>query len=201
MLNFVLDFLFPPVCVICGKIHKNWICEKCKIKIKHFEKFEYKNGMFYCFEYKDVIRKLLLQYKFFNKSYISYFFANEIFSNKKVSEIVKSYDIIIPVPLDKEKLKIRGYNQTELILSKKLKVDSKSLIKIKHTKTQSTLTLEERRNNIKGAFKVKDNKSIKNKKVILFDDIYTTGATVNEISNILKQAGAKEVLVLVIAKD
>ena len=72
---------------------------------------------------------------------------------------------------------------------------------MKNTKTQSTLVATERVENIKNAFKIIDNNIVENKNVILFDDIITTGVTVNEISKILKKAGAKKVLVLIIAKD
>ena len=137
MLNFVLNFLFPPVCVICGKIDKDWICTNCKKRIEKYEKFKDVNKedinkifsylindcrekiffdeFFYCFEYKKLIRKLLLNYKFKECSYLANFFANIMLNNKKINEIFKNYDIIIPVPMDKNKKVIRGYNQTELI--------------------------------------------------------------------------------------
>lgn len=210
----ILDFLFPPVCGVCGKLEKNWICEVCKKRLIKHERFKvcykkeddiYFDKLLFCYTYKGIIRKILLEYKFSNKAYLSNFFANLIL-NKKIDEILKIYDIMIPVPMDKIKKKKRGYNQTQLIskiLCQKLSLfeDEKSLIKIKKTKTQSTLNKDERKNNIKNAFFVNNKENISNKKVILFDDIYTTGATVNEISKILKEAGAKEILVLVIAKD
>lgn len=164
----------------------------------------YWERMMYCFDYKNLIRKYMLQYKFFGKSYLSSFFAYEILNNKKLNEIFKSYDIIIPVPMDKIKKSKRGYNQTELItniISKSGLIESDNTIleKVKNTKTQSTLKKEERKNNIKNAYFVKQN--IYGKNVILFDDIYTTGATINEISKKLKEAGARKIFVLVLAKD
>ena len=166
----------------------------------------YWEKMIYYFDYKGIIRKIILQYKFGGKPYISNFFANEILKNKKVYEILKLYDIIIPVPMDKIKKKKRGYNQTELISEIIAKTGiifngNNVLKKIKFTKTQSTLKEKERKDNIKDAYLVVEKEKVKNKKVILFDDIFTTGATANEISKILKEAGAKEILVLVIAKD
>ena len=106
----------------------------------------------------------------------------------------------------KEKKKLRGYNQTELIaklISKELNINlqDNNLIKIKNTKTQSTLSQNERKENIKDAFLVNNKEEVKNKKVIIFDDIFTTGETVNEASKVLKQSGAKEVFVFVIAKN
>lgn len=228
MLDFVLNFLFPPVCGICGKINKNWICDKCKKRIKRYEKFQYikmnyrdsftnktqgfvnqkiyYDEFLYCFDYKNLIRKLLLDYKFFDKSYLSNFWAKVIMNNKKVDEIFKIYDIIIPVPIDKTRKKERGYNQTELITNiffkeKNILSENKAVIKFKETKTQSLLNFEERKENIKNAYKIINIEKIKNKNVILFDDIYTTGATVNEISKMLKNSGVNKILVLVIAKD
>ena len=132
-------------------------------------------------------------------------FAGIILNNKKVETILKSYDIIVSVPMDSKKKNERGYNQTELITNIILKkgnilVENRVLYKNKYTKTQSTLSLDERYENIKNAFLVKNAEKIKNKKVIVFDDIYTTGATVNEISKLLKKAGAQKILVLVIAR-
>ena len=113
--------------------------------------------------------------------------------------------MIIPVPMDKMKKIKRGYNQTEIIvniLQKKLNniLIYNNLIK-KQTKTQSTLNIKERELNVKDAFEIKNLSILKDKKIILFDDICTTGATVNEISRILKLAGVNKISVLVIAKD
>ena len=106
----------------------------------------------------------------------------------------------------KKKKLTRGYNQTEIIakeLSKDLKIELnyKDLKKIKDTKTQSTLTKKERKENIKNAFMIKNTDRVENKKIILFDDIYTTGSTLNECSKILKEAKAKEIAILTIAVD
>lgn len=166
----------------------------------------YWEKMLYCFDYKSVVRKFILQYKFLDKSYLAEFFSYEILNNKKVYEMLKSYDIIVPVPMDKIKKLRRGYNQTELItniISKKEIIETSNdvLEKVKMTKTQSTLEKRKRKNNVENSYIVKNIDKVKNKKVVLFDDIYTTGATTNEISKKLKEAGANKILVLVIAKD
>lgn len=116
------------------------------------------------------------------------------------------YDIIIPVPMSRKKLAQRGYNQSELIASKisrysKIQLQKDIIIKVKENKTQSTLNKIQRLENIKNVYKIKNKQKIKAKNILLFDDIYTTGATVNECAKILKQAGAKTVNVLTIAKD
>ena len=106
----------------------------------------------------------------------------------------------------KKRKQSRGYNQTELIskkLAKDLKIESsnKVLRKVIDTKKQSTLTKKERIKNVENAFNVVNSKSIENKNVILLDDIFTTGSTLNECSRMLKLAGTKEIAILTIAVD
>ena len=118
----------------------------------------------------------------------------------------KIYDIIIPVPISKKRKKERGYNQSLLIARKisskeKIKLGDKVISKVKNNNTQSKLNKEERAENVKNVYKITSNKEIINKNILLIDDIYTTGATLNECSRMLKQAGAKKIDVLTIAKD
>lgn len=176
-----------------------------KIQINFQEKFYYEEFM-YLFHYKNIIRKIIIDYKFNNKPYISNFFSYIILQDEKILKKLKEYDTIIPVPMFEKKKKQRGYNQTQLIVKNifsKLGIilDDINLIKIKNTKIQSSLSASNRKENIKEAFFIINNENIENKKIILFDDIFTTGETVNEISRILKKSGAKEILVFVLAKD
>ena len=160
----------------------------------------------YTFIYNGIIRKTIISYKFNDKSYIYRTLSNYILKNKKFIENIKTYDIIMPIPISKERKKDRGYNQSLLIardISKKcvVKIENNTLYKIKNIVPQSTLNKEERLNNIKGAYGIKNIKNIQNKKILIFDDIYTTGSTVNECSKVLMQNGAKRIGVLTIAKD
>lgn len=82
-----------------------------------------------------------------------------------------------------------------------IQYEEKILQKVKDIKPQSLLSKEEREKNIKGAYKVNGQQKIQNKKILLIDDIYTTGSTVNECSNELKEAGASEIDIFTIAKD
>lgn len=153
----------------------------------------------YIFNYKDIIRKSIVNYKFNEQAYKHKAFANFIVNNKKICRYLRKYDIIIPVPISKKRNRQRGYNQSELILmeiAKSMKdicVLTNVLYKVKDTLPQSTLGKEERRNNLKNAYEVRNNEIIKNKKVLLFDDIYTTGSTVEECSKMLKNAGVYEI--------
>lgn len=113
--------------------------------------------------------------------------------------------ILVPVPLHKKKLKQRGFNQASEIgkeLSKNLKVPlfDNVLIKIKQTLAQVELKKEQREKNIKGVFNCQKPELIKNKKILLVDDILTTGSTMEECARVLKTAGAKQVWGVVVAR-
>ena len=108
--------------------------------------------------------------------------------------------------MHKHKKAVRGYNQSELVAKEmakqmEIKFEKGILIKQRNTEVQSTLNKTQRIQNVKDAFLVTDFTKVKGKKIILVDDIYTTGSTVNECSKLLKQAGAKEICVVTIAKD
>lgn len=158
------------------------------------------------FKYEGKIRELLLEYKFFEKSYLYKTFSALILKDKKICSQTKKYDIILPVPIYIKKKRIKGYNQTELIakeIAEKYNLEylNNILIKNRDTKTQSTLTKAQRKINVKDAFSIKDAEKIKKKNIILFDDIYTTGNTVNECCKCLKKAGVNNILILTIAKN
>ena len=131
---------------------------------------------------------------------------NFLLKNEKFFKILNSYDTIIPVPISKQRRKERGYNQSELIakeLSKYLqgKYEEKILIKTKNIIAQSKLNKEQRQKNIKDAYKLFEKEKVKNKKVLLIDDIYTTGNTVNECCKTICNSNVKKIDVLTIAKD
>lgn len=208
--------IFPQCCLICGKYVEDILCAKCKKELseKINVRVENENGFneiyfekhCYIFKYQD-IRNLILDYKFNDKSYLYEIFSKNIIKNEKICGILKKYDIIIPVPIHKIRKNERGYNQSELIAKKiaenieSLKYENQVVKKVIHNNMQSSLDKSSRNQNVKNVYKVVNIQKIKNKRIILFDDIFTTGSTVNEISKILKQNGAKQILVLTIAKD
>ena len=116
-----------------------------------------------------------------------------------------NYDLIIPVPLHWIKEYSRGFNQAELIgrkISDKFNIplSKTSLKRIRATPSQIGLSLKERTNNVKGAFSARSSQELSGKRILLVDDVMTTGATVNECSRILLQAGAREVFVYTLAR-
>ena len=216
MLDKLLDIIYPPVCGRCGKINKNSICNKCKIKLESQAAFgidnyeqetnKYFDEHLYIFMYSGIIRNILLNYKFNDESYIYKTLTNFLIKNEKIVENIKRYDIIMPVPLSKNRKKERGYNQSELIARElcsiaNIKLDNKTLKKQKNTTAQSTLNKENREKNIEGAYTIKRCDHLEGKKVLIIDDIFTTGSTVNECSKLIKKAGTKKIGILTIAKD
>ena len=209
----ILDLIYPPTCGFCGKINKKHLCTKCANKIKKYEigridriHNKYFNYQIKILKYENEIRDKIIDYKFNESSYLYKTFGKIILNNEKIYGFLKNYDIILCVPIHIRRKMQRGYNQSELIANEIAKNTgitymAKNLVKIKNTEKQSTLTKSQRVENVENAFAVKEANKIVNKKIILFDDIYTTGSTVNECSRVLKKAGAKEIAVLTVAVD
>ena len=201
----ILNLIYPPVCGFCNQICKESLCKKCEIKIKEYElnsirkvKNKYFDEVIFLFKYEDIIRSTLIKYKFQNKAYLYKTFSKIILKNKKICGFLKNYDIIIPVPISKKRKYKRGYNQSYLIAREiakytNLNCESKWIIKQKDTIEQSKLNKNERKTNVQGAYKIIEKEKLFNKSILLIDDIYTTGSTVNECAKILKQAGVKKI--------
>lgn len=205
------NLIFPNVCGFCGqKIEYGHICIKCLHDIKYYglTYFPFNQNMnfdeLYCnYLYDGVVRSKILEYKFSHKRYLCKTFAEGMIY--RFQKIKPEFDLIIPVPIHRSRMKERGYNQSELIakiVAKKIgiKYDTKILVKLNKNKKQSKLTKDERIKNVRGIFEVRNSNRLKSKAILLIDDIYTTGATVNECSKVLKKAGATDVFVYTVAK-
>lgn len=201
IINYIINLIYPNVCGICDKISKDDLCKKCEIQLNNIAKINvdiYKNKNFskhlYIFKYEGIIKERLINFKFNDKIYIYKAFVNFIIKNKKICRFLKNYDIIIPVPIHYRRKIKRGYNQSALIakeISKNynsIKYINDVLLKQKNNKPQSTKNKKEREKNVIGAYYIKNEYKIYNKKILLLDDIYTTGSTVNECAKALKQA-------------
>jgi ComF family protein len=219
ILNSLISYVYPLKCIFCGKIlginEEVEICPKCidKIDFLHnndtlprtdFYPSQFCDGVFCLFEYSGFIRESIIKYKFFDKESFYRVFGSLL--AKRIENYYKTYgiDAIVSVPLHKNRLRERGYNQSSLLvneISKALNIKdiSSSLIRIKDTKKQSLLDRENRKENINNAFKIVKNEEIYLKKIIIIDDILTTGSTLEECAKVLKQAGAELVLAAVVA--
>ena len=211
----LINLIYPPTCGICGKLAEGFLCEKCNKMLENQAEFgiqKYRNNEMefdehlYIFKYEGIVRRYILKYKFKDKSYLYKTFANFLLKNEKFFEIIKSYDTIIPVPISKKRQKERGYNQSYLLAKEiakrtQINIEVKCLFKTKNIIEQSKLNKQDRIENIQGVYELKSSKKLRNQKIILLDDIYTTGSTVNECCKILKTATPNKIIVLTIAKD
>ena len=198
---------------MCGKGKNTFLCKKCEIKFKDLALFErdcyidkcFENH-YYIFKYEGLIRELLLDYKFNEMPYLYRGFVDFFIKYKKNYIQLDFYDIIIPIPVSQKRKLVRGYNQSflfakNIVTDEKCKIKDNLIKKVKNNKAQSTLGKEDRNQNVKNVYKVVNKKCILDKKILLIDDIYTTGATADECSKMLKIAGAKKIDILTIAKD
>lgn len=215
ILDLILNLIYPPTCGICGKFNSNFLCLKCQKQLESQSEFQVIKSQketnffeehLYIFTYQGMIRKMILNYKFQEKSYLYKTIVNFLLKNEKFFSILQSYDTIIPVPISRQRKRKRGYNQSELLakeMAKKIKIEYNHdcLFKTKNVMEQSKLKKEERQNNIKGAYQLVHPERLETKKILLVDDIYTTGSTVKECSKILRQAQPKKIGVFTIAKD
>lgn len=115
------------------------------------------------------------------------------------------FDLIVPVPLHSRRKRERGFNQAELLAQRikellSLPIDIDNLIRTRFTQSQTTLSRRERLRNVRFAFKIRDRGVFDKKMVLLIDDIFTTGATINECARVLKEAGSREVYALALAR-
>lgn len=191
------------ICPACGKrisSLKNCSCRQRK-KISAL-------GVVSSYE-NQIIKKLIFAFKYQSiisvQTPLSFLIKKFLDSSCFFKDLDKEKTVVIPVPLHKIKRRQRRFNQAEL-LAKKVAIDfsfsysEKAVIKIKNNPPQAKIKHPEaRKENIKNTFKVIRKEEIKNKIVILVDDVYTTGATMEEIANILKDAGAKKIIGLVLA--
>ena len=187
----LLPFIEGNVCRKCGvPIHDmGKVCMQCKDAGHVF------SSNISVFMYLDDMPRLIKGFKFANKKYLGYSLSN--FIATKVIESDKNYDIIVPVPLHPTRLKERGYNQSWLLCGTLkqlgLNVRDDVLIKVSNTSPQVGLEREDRLNNLLDAFKVVNKAAVKGKVVLVVDDVYTTGTTLDECAKALLHAGAKKV--------
>lgn len=180
-------------------------CYKCRDKKL--------SGLYSALPYEEraLAKKLIRQFKYEPRvkslaGDLASIMAEHLLITGKNTEKIWQNSVLIPVPLEKSKMKERGYNQSEE-LAKKLSETIKTplacgiLVKIKKTESQMELSKEEREKNLKGAFLVKNPSKIKGKKVFLIDDVYTTGSTMEECARILRKSGAKEAWGIAIARE
>ena len=226
----VLDIIFPPVCLYCSAnliakeketgfcdnclskivIHTALFCPVCKARVPETKKICHKDSPFLlgaATEYNGLTKAIIHQFKYKKWTKISSLAGRFLihYFNRLGPLNFQNFSFA-PIPLHPKKKKERGFNQSELlgkILAEKynLPLLTGVLSRDKETKPQAGLKdWQVRRQNLQNAFSVALPDQIKNKNIILIDDIYTSGATAQDAARALRQAGAKKIIVLVFAK-
>lgn len=220
----IVDIAFPVICYICGRNlakNENVICIDCltgrfptadtSSKDLILPDAVMAQTALWNFDKGGLLQEALHQLKYERLSGIGKDFGKalgwHLRKNHVYSGIIKNNNVIIvPVPLHHKKLLKRGYNQArciaeglKVVLNKGI-IPEKAVIRTKNTKTQTGFTLEQRRQNLNGAFKVKHPSYIKNSLCLIIDDVFTTGATTFELAHTLMKAGARNTLIATVAQ-
>ncbi len=213
--NQILDLLLPQFCLKCRK-EGFLICPDCFSLIdinRKTYKEPFLNKLFFAASYQNpLVKKMILLFKY--EPYIKNFalpLASLIISHFALIEnpstrFARSGQVFIPVPITNKKLRERGYNQSSVIakilsLYYQAPFSGDNLTKIKSTESQADLGREERKKNILNAFALKNPSQIIRKTILLVDDVFTTGSTMQECAKTLKSAGAKKVFGIVVARE
>lgn len=209
--EFVINIFLPKRCIYCNKVldynKELSICDECVLAAlnKQIPKRDfvekYFDSVLCATYYEKNVRYAMIKFKFKAVTKLSDTFSNMMLIKVKDDYRYLSCDMITSVPLSEKRFKERGYNQSHLLaknLSEKLNIPytEKLLVKVKDIPKISRLTLSQRRKIVKGVYKFNNNFDIRGKRIILVDDIFTTGSTVNECARVLKKNGAESVFVL-----
>ena len=208
ILNNILNLFFPKLCGACSKMivnPKDELCIKCEIHLIHDShpnkikiqqtlrgRVEIEKGAFFIdFTKKEGVQQVLHSIKYQNQKKLAIYMAEEL-AIKLGDDFFKGIDLIIPVPLHPKKLKIRGFNQSYLIAKgiqniRKTNIDCHSLQRKVFTESQTKKNRLERWENVSQAFELVNKKTLYKKHLLIIDDVFTTGATLEACIKTLKK--------------
>ena len=195
ILKILEEVFFPQAdrCPVCGK--EGGFCESCRTQLRELRTGE--GGAFY---YDGIVKSMIHELKFRDRAYLA-----EIMGELMAGELSAEGDVVTAVPLHPKRRRQRGYNQSRRIAKtyaacKGLPYED-LLVRVRNTPPQSMITKrEDRQNNIRGAFQPKAGKTIAGRKILLVDDVITTGATIGECRGELMKAGAAAVTTISFAR-
>lgn len=215
-LNTILNLIFPTSCLSCGKKGSD-LCAECLNDCPEAER-ECAEWIFPLFDYRNkTVKNAIALLKYKGRKRLASVFADVIYGRmlEELSDMETMENfrdaILIPIPLSSKRKRERGFNQAELICRELIKIndlrdsvdikfEKNILIKPKETEHQARIEDRSKRlKNIIGSFAVKNGELIKNKNIILIDDVTTTGATLHEAKKMLGQASARKVIAFTIA--
>lgn len=193
-------------------IHATLFCPVCRNRLPENKKICHRDCKYLlasATNYDDIIKSIIHAFKYKKWSHLQYplkDIVNTYLDNLKFQNTDFTYYLIIPIPLHKNRQQERGFNQAELIakiISEKLNLNLEinNLIRFKETKSQVEIKdWEQRRNNLNNSFKILNPAKIAGKNIIIVDDVYTSGSTINEAVKVLKESQVNKIIAFVIAK-
>jgi len=199
-----IKYIRNPLCSKCGKpfyseVLADHLCGDCLTGKRYFNRAR---AMGY---YDGILRKAIHLLKYKLKNNLAFSLGNLMTDRMQSFLSGATYHLIIPVPLHTKRLRERGFNQALLLarlISKKYKIplDGCTLIRKRQTKPQVGLSEQDRKDNVKGSFLLLKGDKVLDRDILLVDDVYTSGNTVEECSKVLIKAGAHKVDVLTLAR-
>ena len=212
-LGFVLDLLFPPKCVFCGKVldtGETGLCRRCQRELPWLTGGEAElTGEFFSLcaaplRYQDRVRDSVRRYKFMGRRGY-YKVYGRVVAQCVHDHLAGRYDLITWVPLSPRRKKDRGYDQSFLLASAAAlelgEVAVETLRKERNTDPQSGITEDaQRRANVLGAYTPVDKALVEGKRVLVIDDVVTTGSTLSECARVLRTMGAADVVCAALAR-
>ncbi len=204
MRGALLDFFFPPKCAFCGAVmdrEGDGVCPACRASLprtgEKTQSFRFISAAAAPYYYEGKVRDGLLRYKFSGARGRGRVFGREI-GEDLLERDLPAPDLITWVPLSPRRERKRGYDQARILAEGAAEAlgtaPVRLLRKVRHVSPQSRIrSPEERKANISGCYEVTDPDAVKGKRILLIDDIITTGATVSECARMLRLAGAEDV--------
>jgi competence protein ComFC len=214
-LQGAFELIFPDNCLLCRQFlnshHQRQLCSSCLGSLafnptpfsrpEKNDKCSFDQAWSVC-HYNETAQQLLHAFKYHSKTSLSKTFVPLMIDFIDRHHIpIQEFDLICPIPLHPARLRERGFNQSELLslsLGRHYSITHTNniLTRQKSTNTQTELGAKQRWTNLEGAFRIKNSSEVQGKNIVLIDDLYTTGATVNSAASALKNAGAARVGVL-----
>lgn len=221
--NDFINLFYPRICEGCGNYlfhNEETICTRCIFQLPktnfHLDKnnpvaiifwgrvkIEYATS-FYTYSKGSRFQKLIHKLKYHNKKQIGFELGKHLGYCLKDSEFFKDIDLIIPVPLHPKKEKIRGYNQSAIIAkgignTMQKPIETNNLVRWVHSETQTRKNKLERWQNVDNIFKIIDPNNLKNKHILLVDDVVTTGSTLESCAHALLEAEGVKISIATLA--
>ncbi len=223
--KLVLDILFPPVCLNCGTDipdQKRLLCGNCLDHIRCFDaqacpecgaripggtRICHPNALYAlaaAVRYEEPVPRLIRQFKYRKLHTLEFFLSALLIAYVKSADISLDEYVCAAIPLHAWKERVRGFNQADLLARRVAGYFSLPYVSVLKrtaaTAAQATLPVERRRTNVAGCFSIRTGADVRGKKILLVDDVSTSGATLREACAVLRKHGARSIICLVIAK-